>query len=213
MHSLSEEAFFLRKSKASIVELLYSDAVDIRRKKIKKRREALKKIARIVAVLVKQRLAFRGQRHEGAHEINDPTVDHGNFIDTVKLVAASDAVLKEHIDNAEIASKKAVEKRKKGRPGDKPGKHGRGSLVTFLSGDFTTKIMRNFKDFIEETIISEVKEIFSLEVDTTQDSMAHDKCAIIIRYVHNGDVHERLLSVIKQHLLRVKHFLILSKAS
>ena len=144
-------------------------------------------------------MAFRGKRHEGAHEINDPTVNHGNFIEIVKLVAESDAVLKEHINNAEIASKKAVEKRKKGRPDDKPGKHGRGSLVTFLSGDSAKKIMRTFKDFIQETIISEVKEagIFSLEVDTTQDIIAHDQCAIIIRYVHNGEVHERLLSVIK----------------
>ena len=84
MHSLSAKAFLLRKSKANNVELLDSNAVDIRRKKIEKKREVLKKIAQIVAVLGKQGLAFSGKRHKGAHEINDPTVNHGNFIKIVK---------------------------------------------------------------------------------------------------------------------------------
>ena len=59
-----------------MVELLDSTAVDSRRKKIQKKMEAVKKIARIDAVLGKHGLSFRGRRPEGAREINDPTVNH-----------------------------------------------------------------------------------------------------------------------------------------
>ena len=51
MHSLSAEAFLLLKSKSNVVELLDSTAVDIRRMKIEKKRDVVKKIPCIVAVL------------------------------------------------------------------------------------------------------------------------------------------------------------------
>ena len=36
-------------------------------------------------------MSFCGKRHDGAHEIYNPKVNHGNFIEIVKLVAESDA--------------------------------------------------------------------------------------------------------------------------
>ena len=68
------------------MELLDSTAVDIRRKKSEKRREGLKRIACIFTIRGKQGLSFRGKRHKGAHEMDDPTVNHGNFIEIGKRV-------------------------------------------------------------------------------------------------------------------------------
>ena len=38
--------------------------------------------------------------------------------------------------------------------------------------------------------------MFSEELDTTQDIMTQDQCSIVLRYVYEGVVHERLLSLV-----------------
>ena len=74
-----------------------------------------------------------------------------------------------------------------------------GSLVTFLSHDITTRIIRIIRDFIQKSIAGEVKSagMFSVEMDTTQDITTQDQCSIVVHYVHDGYVSERLLSLVK----------------
>ena len=83
--------------------------------------------------------------------------------------------------------------------GQQSGNYGRGSLVTFLSHDITSRIVRIIRDLVQESIVREVKEagMFSVELDTTQDIMTQDQCSIVLRYVYEGVVHERLLSLVK----------------
>jgi len=38
--------------------------------------------------------------------------------------------------------------------------------------------------------------MYSVMLDTTQDITAKDQCAIVIRYVGNHSVHERLISLV-----------------
>ena len=89
--------------------------------------------------LGKQGLAFRRQRHEAAHALKDNDFNHGNFLELVKLVAESDDRLKEHIDRVVETSKKTLLKRQ--NDGKIAGNYGRGSFVTFLSHDITTRII------------------------------------------------------------------------
>ena len=72
-------------------------------------------------------------------------------------------------------------------------------LPTFLSHDLTSRIVRILCDLVQESIVREVKEVgmFSVELDTTQDIMTQDQCSIVLRYVYEGVVHERLLSLVK----------------
>ena len=65
--------------------------------------------------LGKQGLAFRGYRHEAAHALTDDDVNHGNFLELVKLVAESDNCLKEHIDRVVEPSKKTLLKCQDGK--------------------------------------------------------------------------------------------------
>ena len=147
--------------------------------------------------LGKQGLAFRRQRHEAAHALKDNDVNHGNVLELVKLVAESDDRLKEHIDRVVETSKKTLLKRQ--NDGKIAGNYGRGSFVTFLSHDITTRIIQIIRDFIKEFIAEEVKlaGMFSVEMDTTQNVTTQDQCSIVLRYVHDGHVPERLLSLVK----------------
>ena len=63
----------------------------------------------------------------------------------------------------------------------------------------TSRIFRIICDLVQESIARELKEagMFSVELDTTQDIMTQDQCSIVFRYVYEGVVHERLLSLVK----------------
>ena len=196
-HLNSVEAYLLRKTKGDIVSMAGLSVSGKRKKEIQDRRAVVKKLVRIILFIGKKGLAYRGKRHEGAHELRDDTVNHGNYLELVKLIAESDEKLNEHIDKIVQTSKRALAKRAK--DGKHDGNYGRGSLVTFLSHDITNRIINIVKDFIQGTIIDEAKRagMFSVEMDTTQDITTQDQCSIVLRYVHDGEVHERLLSLVK----------------
>ena len=50
------------------MQLFRSCSIDARRKKVEKRRDVVQKLIRIILFLGKQGLAYRGKRHEAAHE-------------------------------------------------------------------------------------------------------------------------------------------------
>ena len=54
------------------------------------------------------------------------------------------------------------------------------------------------KNMIQEKIVSEVKKakVYSLQLDSTQDISTADQFSIVIQYVTDGTVNERLLSIV-----------------
>ena len=94
IHSASVEAFLIRKSSRNIVHMVDNSALDIRKREVQQRRAVVQRLVRIIMYLRKQGLAFRGHRHEAAHALKDNDVNHGNFLELVKLVAESDDRLK-----------------------------------------------------------------------------------------------------------------------
>ena len=89
----------IRKSSRNIVHTVDNSALDIKKREVQQRRAVVQRVVRIIMYLGKQGLAFRGHRHEAAHALKDNDVNHGNFLELVKLVAESDDRLKEHIDS------------------------------------------------------------------------------------------------------------------
>ena len=81
----------------------------------------------------------------------------------------------------------------------KQGKVGRGSFNTFLSKSTVTSLVRVMRNLIQERIANDVRAagIYSIEIDSTQDISSQDQCSIVIRYARKGEVHERLLRVMK----------------
>ena len=94
IHSISVEAFLIHKSSGNIVHLVDNSALDIRKREVEQRRAVVQRLVRIIMFLGNQGLAFCGYRHEAAHTLTDDDVNHGNFLELVKLVAESDNHLK-----------------------------------------------------------------------------------------------------------------------
>lgn len=155
-------------------------------KEVEKNHMVLDRIISIVIVLAKQNLAFRGHRHESISDLNDKTkFNHGNFLSIAQLVAKYDPILKYHIENM-------IKKRQK-----KSKSRGRGSLVSFMSKSTVNQIIQIIGQEIQHSISKEIKSTgqFSLEVDSTQDISVTDQLSICVRYVYQGYVKERLLTM------------------
>ncbi|XP_004207702.2 uncharacterized protein LOC124818104 [Hydra vulgaris] len=121
--------------------------------------------------------------------------NHGNFLALVQLLAKYDPLLASHLSMCQEKSTKRIEKLK--RPG-KAGSKGRGALVTFLSKTTISKLLNIMKNMMQEQIAMEVSKakVYSIQVDSTQDISAIDQFSIVVRYVLNATVHERLLSIV-----------------
>ena len=98
------------RSDRGMMQLFGSSSIDARRKKVEKKRDVMQKLIRIILFLGKQGIAYRGKRHEAAHEIKNENVNHGNYIELVKLISEFDIALKEHIDKVHATSSKAFDK-------------------------------------------------------------------------------------------------------
>jgi len=104
-----------------------------------------------------------------------------------KLVSNYDSILKQHIDISIENSEKNKSKK------------GRGSLLTFFSKHFINeKLIIPIGQSIQNRIVNEINESrkFSIMIDSTQDISVLDQLAICVRYIYNGIVQERLLSLI-----------------
>ena len=78
--------------------------------------------------------------------------------------------------------------------------HGRGGLVTYLSKNIVENVIRVISNLMKRKIVDEIKdaEIFSVQIDSTQDVTVTDQFSIVIRYVDShGIVRERLVSMVK----------------
>jgi hypothetical protein len=70
-------------------------------------------------------------------------------------------------------------------------------LVTFLSHYTIDNIISIISNLIKSTITKKVNEanMFSVLLDTTQDISVIDQCSIVLQFVTDGMINERLISV------------------
>ena len=126
-------------------------------------------------------MSFRGHRNESAYTLDDRSVDHGNFLETILLISEYDVPLNSHVQKVIDKSKKRREKLK--RQG-KENSRGRRNLVIMLSKSTVNKILLAILDIIKSKIIQEIGEKkFSVQMDGTQDTATVEQETIILRYV------------------------------
>jgi len=99
-----------------------------------------------------------------------------------------DSVIKDHLHTVTQKSIKA----------NKAGSKGRRNSLTFISKTTVDFVISAICTLIKKSISEDVNkaEMYSVMLDTTQDIAAKDQCAIVIRYVGNHSVHERLISLV-----------------
>ncbi|KAL4143886.1 hypothetical protein QTP88_006140 [Uroleucon formosanum] len=107
----------------------------------------------------------------------------------ILLVGKYDPVLKAHLDKAVKNSTKSHDS------GSKQG----GGHISFLSKTTVNYIIEIISEIIKSSISEEIIKagMYSVQLDTTQDFSVINQCSVIIRYVNDTSVKERLVGMIK----------------
>jgi len=125
------------------------------------------------------------------------TIDHGNFLELLIFLSKFDPLLKNYLKES---CEKSEEHRKSRIENAGVGiiSKGRSNLETFLSKTMVNNIIQIISKLIKNKISQEISEtkFFSLQIDTTQDINVHDQCSVVIRYVIENKINERLISLI-----------------
>ena len=144
LHRECADAYFLRSNMGDIENLLFSNQMSLRREQIRKRRNVMERIVNIVKLIGKRGLSYRGNKTEAAYTLADDSLDHGNFLELVLLLAKYDVCMQEHVSDC-------IEK---SRILQSSGKKGRGSLVTMLSKNTVNAVIEALSQLIKEDIAS-----------------------------------------------------------
>uniref|UniRef100_A0A8C5Q6N7 DUF4371 domain-containing protein n=1 Tax=Leptobrachium leishanense TaxID=445787 RepID=A0A8C5Q6N7_9ANUR len=195
-HCDAVNTYFTIKKDRNIDTLINRAHASKKKKDILQNIEVMKHIFDIVKLLAKQGLPFRAHgTNESLYNLNNCEINHGNFLEIVLFLSSYDDPLKNHIEKCVLES----ERRKKLRTRRLLTKKtaGRGSLVTFLSYNTVKKVIRAIVQSMKTSIMSEIGEKrFSIQVDSTQDVGVVDQATVVVRYVKEELVKERLISVL-----------------
>jgi hypothetical protein len=188
IHKTSAEAHMMSESGSNIDNKLFAEGISKEKEAVKIRRLLLQRVIDIVKLIGKRGLSYRGV-HESANTLDNDLLDHGNFLEILLLLSKYDLVLRNHLDQIIQQSHTRVHDSK-----------GRGRTVTLISKTTVNYVIDALGQLIQETISSDVQaaELFSIQIDTTQDITVTDQCAIVIRYV-TDQVHEKLLALVDCH--------------
>jgi len=187
MHYQSAEGFMLWSKKLNVIDLLQNK----RHENVKKRRLILERIIDTIKLIGKRGLSYRGAKNaEAAFTLKDQNLDHGNFLEIILLLAKYDPILQNHVEECFALSSKVHQ------VNSGPGRMG--SLITFLSKTTVNYIVEEISKQIKLRIAQDVKnaDIFSVQIDTTQDINVHDQLCVILRYV-TDKANERMITMEK----------------
>lgn len=148
----------------------------------------VERIIEIVKVIGKRGLSYRGDKSEAAYTLENDAAYHGTFLELVLLLSKFDICMQTHVNSCIENSKRL----------HNSGAKGRGSLVTLLSKTTVNTVIEAIGRLIKENIAAEVKEagMYSIHIDTTQDTTTKDQCSVIIRYVTDVKIQERMIALV-----------------
>lgn len=174
-----------------------------REEQVTKRRQVMERIVDVVRVIGKRGLSYRGHS-ESAHTLGNEEADRGNFLEILLLLAKYDPALKDHVStciNKSSSADKAQKNKQKNLTDKKKAPRGRGNLVTMMSKTTVNNLIDVLGNGIKQAVSEEVNEarIFSIQIDTTQDISCQDQCSVIVRYVLNDKINEKLLGIVRCH--------------
>lgn len=191
MHDHCVSAYMHHKAQKTVKDLVNVNLSQKRRQLVEKRREIFKRIIDVVRTLGKSGSAVRGKRNEAAYSLKYEELNHGNFLETIMLLAKYDPLLSAHIDEAAAKSQALHDK------GSKQG----GGTYSFLSKTTVNYIIEAVTDLMKEKISAEIRKagMYSIQLDTTQDVSITEQCSVIARFVNgnatNAGAQERLIAI------------------
>ena len=131
---------------------------DLMIKKKNKWRKILHSLVEVIKFLCKQNLPLRGHREDSNSR------NQGNFLETLKLLAKYNAVIKEHLSVIQLSSK---------------------GMTTYLSPTIQKELIELFGKKIKHLILEKVKaaKYFSILLDSLPASLILIKWLLTVRYV------------------------------
>lgn len=108
-HTLCTDAYLPHANNKSIDYLLFSDQKHKVKEEVKINRKILERVIEIVKLIGKRSLSYRATQYESSYSLQDPTLDHGNFLEILLLLKKYYVTLNEHVDKiTKSAQEKAV---------------------------------------------------------------------------------------------------------
>ncbi|KAI6657353.1 hypothetical protein LOD99_101 [Oopsacas minuta] len=150
-HKQNIDAFLIRSSECDISFLLVRDATNIRKSQVIQKRRVMERIIDILMFIGKRGLSYRGNKAESAFLLDDPLIDHSNFLELLLLLSKYDEILRVHLD-------KVICKSKKRHSSLCEGQKGRGSLITLISKTTLNYILETIHQLQLDLIVQEVKK-------------------------------------------------------
>lgn len=185
-HNLAAQAANQNRCGKDIASMIDIDLTRKLRNEVENNRRVVERLIDIILFIGKQGLAYRGKK-EAAYSLKVESVNHGNFLELVLLLAKYDRILQVHLEKCIRESEKKHAAQKTGR----------GDFTTFMSNHFINKLIKAVGEIGQGRILKELQEaqIFSIMVDSTQDVSVMDQLAVCVRYAIHGRVNERLLEL------------------
>jgi hypothetical protein len=198
MHANLAEAHVMRIQGSDIVMRLFNNAQTLRNEQVMRRRKVLHRVIDTIVLIGKRGLSYKSHYAESAYRLADDSLDHGNFLELLQLLAKYDDTLRLHLDQVISASKE--------RHDNVGVSQGRRSLITMISKTMVNYVVTSIRQLIQRQIADDVKDcgIYSVQLDTTQDITVTDQCSVVIRYVSDV-VNERLIAFPASHSSTGKH--------
>lgn len=111
--------------------------------------------------------------------------NEGNFMGMVKLLSGENEEIKKHLEYSKEYAMITKELETKGR----------GYHLTFLSPNFVRKVLTILRQHVTQKTVNEINDsggYYAIEVDNSQDCTRKEQCAVVLRYVNETSVYERL---------------------
>uniref|UniRef100_H3A7Q6 DUF4371 domain-containing protein n=1 Tax=Latimeria chalumnae TaxID=7897 RepID=H3A7Q6_LATCH len=176
-HNSAVNAYFAAEKGKRMDSLINKNMMEKHKREIDRHIHMMKKIIQAVKFIGKQSLAYRAT-DESTYSLEDTSLNHGNFLEVILLMAKSDIILDEHVQRAIEDSKK----------------------INFLSKSMVNNIILIISVLVKEAIAKEIgSQKYSIQMDSTQDVSVVDQATIALHYVYSCMVQEQLFAVVHVH--------------
>ena len=177
-HKACVEAHIRFTSNKIVVYFIHTvSQTSLHNKQLMQRRQIFDRVVSIVKMIVKRETSYDGTgSSEAVSTLCDEKLDCGTFLDTVLLLAKCNNIVKCHLENV-------IKKCLQNNPNKH--KHNRANTNTFISKTTVNSIIAIVSNLMKEEISNSVRKagIYSIQIDSTQDTTSTDKCSIILRFV------------------------------
>jgi len=167
LNSIIRHSMYIKNNRVDINDIRLTS-----NSKVAENREIVKVIIETILYLARQNIPFRG------HDESVTSLNRGNFLQLIKLLANHHPILSHHMTKIENSTKK--------------------NRLTFLSNINQNALIHILGEIVRKNILNSVAKAgkFSVIIDTTTDVACLEQFSMILRFIdESGQIKERLVAL------------------